>query len=171
MTIHKRLTTKPGYKILLVLAAFGIAGNYDYKDQLMVHQVAAKAQVIEDRQANLEKKISVFMERENSPNSQEFARAIAKHKRPRLLAAVAAVESNGNPSARGKAGEIGAYQVTPKHWGAVPKDIAGQTDQAAKILEELLEANSGRIKPALSAYNGDTTGRYADKVMAKASQL
>jgi hypothetical protein len=114
--------------------------------------------------------VNFYMEH-RSPDPFVMARATAKAKRPRLMAAVAVVESNANPKAIGKAGEKGAWQVIEEEWGIVPDDAEGQCKQAEGILEELLEASEGKLKGGLSKYNGDRTGKYAQKVLAKVDVL
>jgi hypothetical protein len=82
---------------------------------------------------------------------------------------MAVVESGGNSTVR-KAGykgrHDGAFQVNPKHWGAVPVDAAGQALQAETILEELVE-NKNIVK-ALNYYGGENNlkrGKYAYNVL------
>ena len=91
-----------------------------------------------------------------------MAKACRATKDPKLMAAVAIVESNGTPHAVGRSGERGAWQVIPKVWGSVPKSADGQARQAERILDELVAASPRRsLLQGLSAYN---TGRYNSKV-------
>ena len=55
---------------------------------------------------------------------------------PVTMARIMVCESNGDTTALGAAGEVGAWQVTPRWWGAVPSDIVGQAQQAARIMAE-----------------------------------
>jgi hypothetical protein len=78
-----------------------------------------------------------------------------------------------NVSAKGKAGERGAFQVKPKDWGKVPKKWKDQADQNEKIIKELLEAKKGNFHKTVVAYNGKgkKADRYARKVFAKALSI
>ena len=110
-----------------------------------------------------------FFEHKGSKSAEEMALAVLQSKRnSRLLAAVASVESGGNPRLRGtgyKKRHHGAYQVNPRYWhGTVPASAAGQTKQAEAILEELTATMP--IKKALSMYGGDSTPNYQRKILA-----
>lgn len=97
-----------------------------------------------------------------SPDPHLMAKACRATKDPKLMAAVAIVESNGTPHAVGRSGERGAWQVIPKVWGNVPKSADGQARQAERILNELVVASPrGSLLQGLSAYN---TGSYNSKV-------
>ena len=106
-----------------------------------------------------------------SPDPHLMATACRTTKNPKLMAAVAIVESNGTPHAVGRSGERGAWQVIPKVWGSVPKSADGQARQAERILEELVAASPrGSLRCALARYNGGdrpkaVSYRYADKVL------
>ena len=108
-----------------------------------------------------DKLVSAF-QAAGSPVPHEMAQACMKTKNPKLMAAVAIVESNGTPHAVGRSGERGAWQVIPKVWGSVPKSADGQARQAERILDELVAASPrGSLLQGLSAYN---TGSYNSKV-------
>ena len=106
-----------------------------------------------------------------SPDPHLMATACRTTKNPKLMAAVAIVESNGTPHAVGRSGERGAWQVIPKVWGSVPKSADGQARQAERILDELVAASPRRsLRCALARYNGGdkpkaVSYRYADKVL------
>ena len=106
-----------------------------------------------------------------SPDPHLMATACRTTKNPKLMAAVAIVESNGTPHAVGRSGERGAWQVIPKVWGSVPKSADGQAKQAERILDELVAASPRRsLRCALARYNGGdkpkaVSYRYADKVL------
>ena len=109
-----------------------------------------------------------------SRSPEEMAHAVLKSKRnSKLLAAVAVVESGGNPTVRNsgyKKRHNGAYQVNPKHWGTVPTSAIGQTQQAEAILIELVAEMP--IKAALNYYGGDKTHhRYADTILAELREV
>ena len=118
-----------------------------------------------------------FFKGHGSPAPEQMAIAVTQTKRPALMAAIAVVESNGNPKAVGDNGASkGAFQVQAKHWGKVPTTATEQALQAERILEELLSSarhlrrGNTRFHVALARYNGGDrppriSYKYADKVM------
>ena len=113
-----------------------------------------------------------FFKAQGSKEPEAMAIAVSHTKNPKLMAAIAVVESNGNPKAVGDSGaSIGAFQVQPRHWGKVSSDNAlMQALQAEKILDELLADSRGRLRQSLARYNGGTrpparSYRYADKIL------
>lgn len=112
-----------------------------------------------------------FFVRHGSPQPEAMALAVSQTRRPALMAAIAVVESNGNPAAVGDGGEsLGAFQVQPKHHGPVSASPVQQALQAERILDELVQASRGRLRHALARYNGGSnppviSDRYALKVM------
>lgn len=119
-----------------------------------------------------EQKLAEVFQQHGSPHPVELARVVVKMKRPRLAAAQAIIESDGTVTARGAAGEIGIWQVIERDWGPTPKnDIKGQADQYESIMESLIKESDGNLRKALGKYNGDRSGRYARKVLAKAQQI
>ncbi len=73
-----------------------------------------------------------------------------------LLAAVAHVESGGNPSAVSKAGAEGLMQLMPgtaKSLGVDPLNPTQAIDGAARMLSGLLQKYHGSLTLALAAYN------------------
>lgn len=109
-----------------------------------------------------------YFKRNGSKTPEEMANAVLRTRNPKLLAAVAVVETGGTSTLRStgyKNRHHGAFQVNPKHWGEVPKDAVGQALQAERILEELTDTMP--IKKALSLYGGDSTSKYQRKVLAE----
>ena len=118
-----------------------------------------------------------FFKGHGSPAPEQMAIAVTQTKRPALMAAIAVVESNGDPKAIGDGGASkGAFQVQEKHWGKVPSTAVDQALQAERILEELLSSRralrrgDSRLRMALARYNGGdrpprVSYRYADRVM------
>ena len=107
-----------------------------------------------------------------SPVPHQMAEACRATSKPKTMAAIAIVESQGTPWAKGKAGEKGAWQVIGKHWGgSVPEHPVKQALQAEKILDELVAAAPrGSLRCALARYNGGDrppaqSWRYADRVL------
>lgn len=113
-------------------------------------------------------KMAAYFTKNGSKTPQEMAYAVLNTRSPRLLAAVAVVESGGNPTVRNtgyKRRHNGAFQVNPRHWGAVPEDAAGQALQAERIITEL--TTDYGIKKALSVYGGDSTDKYQRRILAE----
>ena len=86
------------------------------------------------------------------------------------------VETGGtwNPRTRGRAGEVGLFQLHPCH--KPPKGWTAQMDWAAGHLQ-FLRKKGGSWEVALAAYNGGWGGRhrarckaYARKVLRRAKQ-
>lgn len=104
-----------------------------------------------------------------SPEPEVMACAVTKTKNPKLMAAIAIVESNGNHRAVGDSGfSKGAFQVQARHWGEVPSTATEQAQQAERILDELVAASPRRsLRSGLAKYNGkgQQAKRYADKVL------
>lgn len=117
-----------------------------------------------------------FFKVQGSKEPDVMAVAVSHTKNPKLMAAIAAVESGGNPKAVGDSGASkGAFQVQGKHWGKVKDNALEQALQAEKILEELL-VQRGRLRCALAAYNGGTRPnarayKYADRVLRLVEEI
>ena len=109
-----------------------------------------------------------YFQRKGSPHPERMATAVLETKKPRLLAAIAAVESQGKESAKNrKSGAKGAFQVKSKFHGRVSKDAVEQALQADRILDDLYDEKDGNLRKALNAYGGDTRGKYAKQVLAE----
>ena len=103
-----------------------------------------------------------------SPEPEAMACAVTKTRNPKLMTAMAVVESNGDHRAAGDSGASqGAFQVQPKHWGPVPSTATEQAQQAERILEELVASSRGRLRQGLAKYNGKgpQARRYAARVL------
>ncbi len=89
--------------------------------------------------------------------SSVFAADTARYNLPAgLLAAVAHVESGGNPDAVSKAGAQGLMQLMPgtaKSLGVDPLNPTQAVDGAARMLSGLLAKYDGSVTLALAAYN------------------
>ncbi len=113
-------------------------------------------------------KMTAYFRKAGSRSPEEMANAVVRTRNGRLLAAIAVVESGGNPTVRRsgyKKRHDGAFQVNKKYWGKVPHDAAGQALQAEAILAELTETMP--IKKALALYGGDSTDKYTKRVLAE----
>lgn len=75
---------------------------------------------------------------------------------PKLLFAVAEVESGNNQAAVSPVGAVGVMQLMPEtaqELGVNPYDIKGNIEGGAKYLKQLLDSFDGDVKKALAAYN------------------
>jgi len=93
-----------------------------------------------------------------------------------IMYGIACVETGDtwNPRTRGKAGEVGLFQIHPCH--KPPKGWTAQMDWAAAHLAGL-KRRGGSWSVALAAYNGGWGGRnkpackrYANRVLAKGAK-
>lgn len=75
---------------------------------------------------------------------------------PKLVSAVAEVESGGNQSATSPAGAIGVMQLMPgtaEGLGVNPYDERQNIEGGAKYLREMLDTFGGDVRKAVAAYN------------------
>lgn len=164
----KRICRKPGYKIAFVLGLVVLAQSIDY--QADVAQLAAKEPVVIPPTVQ-EVKLAGYFKAKGSAAPDRMAHAVCQTSVPRLMAAVAVVESGGSVHAVNKQSKAkGAFQVKEKHWGKValhPGAEVPQALQSERILAELLDEKGGSLPRALNAYGGDTKGRYSRVILAE----
>lgn len=122
--------------------------------------------------SNEEAQYAAVFTKFKSPAPVEMAIAVNKTKNPPLMAALAIVESSGDPKAVGDSGKSrGAFQVQEHHWGEVGSTASEQALQSERILEELMrDDRRGRLRSGLEKYNTGRVGtkagrRYVRKVM------
>jgi hypothetical protein len=119
-------------------------------------------------------KLVAYFARKGSPEPERMADAVTRTNSPRLLAAVAIVETGGNSKTKNsgyKKRHHGAFQVNPRHWGEVSQDPVKQALQAEAILEELVE-EKGSLRKGLSAYGGDKTRNiYANLILKELQEV
>lgn len=75
---------------------------------------------------------------------------------PKLVAAIAEVESGGNQEAASSAGAIGVMQLMPDTAAALginPYDKKSNIEGGAKYLREMLDTFDGDVRRAVAAYN------------------
>lgn len=75
---------------------------------------------------------------------------------PKLLSAIAQVESGGNQDATSSAGAVGVMQLMPDtaaSLGVNPYDKQQNIEGGAKYLREMLDSFDGDIRKAVAAYN------------------
>ena len=117
------------------------------------------------------------------PLAEQFAAHLVKLEQrggppASIMYGVAWVETGGtfNPRTRGRAGEVGIWQIHPVHHP--PRGWTAQMDWAAAHLMGLKKKAGGSMATALAAYNGGWGGRnkavckrYARRVLAKAGRV
>lgn len=132
-------------------------------------------QVLLQPRSGLSKRIEAFAIKHGADPriAPELAELLAACDHPRVLAAIAAKESNFNLRARGRSGEVGAYQIIPRDWGHPGYTWHSQTKAAERILNELTESTAGKLLPAVSRYNGSgpRAAAYGKHVMAMAMSI
>ena len=75
---------------------------------------------------------------------------------PKLVSAVAEVESGGNQNAVSPAGAVGVMQLMPETAAALgvnPYNMESNVEGGAKYLREMLDTFDGDVKKAVAAYN------------------
>ena len=75
---------------------------------------------------------------------------------PKLVSAVAEVESGGDQNAVSSAGAVGIMQLMPETaagLGVNPYDMKSNVEGGAKYLREMLDTFDGDVKKAVAAYN------------------
>ena len=157
--------TKGILLMLAVVISMGVAGNIDNQAAVEIKTAPLSAK---------EKVLAEFFEKHGSPHPVELAQAVAPLKRPRLAAAQAVVESNGNARAIGKAKERGVWQIIEAEWSAVPQDLRLQAQQYEQIMESMITEERGRLRQALSRYNSGHPTRsanYASRVLQLVNEV
>lgn len=117
-------------------------------------------------------KMTRYFAANGSPVPAKMASAVMMTPRPKLMAAVAVVESGGDPTARRKGFKKrhdGAFQVNPSFHGAVPTDPIKQAQQAEAILDELIGKHG--LNKGLAKYGGDSTDKYSRMVLAELQEV
>jgi len=97
--------------------------------------------------------------------ASEMAPLFAKSRRPRLMAAIAIAETNCDPYAVGRDGEVSMFQILV--WpGGDPTDNAHALRVAEGHLEGKIAAAGGRLWDGVRRYNGagEKAVAYRDKV-------
>ena len=103
----------------------------------------------------------------------ELAELLAACEHPRVLAAIAAKESNFNLRAGGKSGEVGAFQRLPRVWGHPGRTRGSRSKASARILQKLVSKADGKLLPAVRRYTGSgpMAVRYAHHIMKLAYSI
>ena len=148
MTLKERIKTKPGYKMLAIAGLVILAGyGADYVAPIpknVVPVLQSHTPPLSSEQAKLVEYCKVF-DAHKSPDPYRMAKAVVSTNNPKRMAAVAIIESNGNPKAKGKSGERGAFQVIEKEFGKVSKNPTKQAKQSEDILEDLVRVSHGYL--------------------------
>lgn len=114
--------------------------------------------------------MSKYFQKIGSPVPHDMAVAVSVTKKPRLMAAMAKVETRANPRIRYsgyKKRHHGAWQVNPADWGEVSHSEIAQALQAQDALEDFVRMSNGDIQRALKGFGGDSTDKYAKMVLAE----
>lgn len=109
-----------------------------------------------------------YYKKSGSRSPVDMMYAIMQTKRPKLMAAISVIESNGNYTVRNggyKNEHHGAWQVNPRWWGKVPNQADLQAKQAEFILDIYLYQTGGDLIKALNKYGGCSQGKYATSIM------
>jgi len=121
---------------------------------------AHKAQPAQRVQGSAAAEKTVATESANYANpqlTQMIHAAAAKYAvDPKLVSAVAEVESGGNQSAVSPAGAVGVMQLMPETaagLGGNPYDMKSNVEGGTKYLREMLDTFDGDVKKAVAAYN------------------
>lgn len=168
-------------RLIVIIAAVALlpklAGSAEYSRTVSAENVIENrgGKVLLVPRSGLSKRIERFAVTYGAkPDiAPELAELISVHEHPRVLAAIAAKESGFNLSARGSAGEVGAYQIIPKLHGHPGRTWDSQTKAAERLLNELVSDANGKLEPAVRHYNGagPKAVKYAKHVLALAKSI
>lgn len=110
-----------------------------------------------------------YFRRAGNKHPEQMAVAVLATQSPRLLAAMATKGELNTPYTVRKGGykrrHAGAWQMNQRLHGTVSHNPVDQAKQAEKYLEELLDQKP--LRKALSQYGGDSTDKYANRVLAE----
>lgn len=166
-----RLLTKPGYALLLAAVIMAYVSTIEYNDKVADHSETGA--LTDCKTCHQKMALAKYFEQAGSKAPEQMAEAVLVTKRPRLMAAIAKVESNGNPHIRNtgyKNRYSGAWQ-TGKHWGKVTADVTEQALIAEFALESHIKDAKGNLKRGLNGYGGDSTDRYSRKILAELERV
>lgn len=165
--------------MIVVLAAVmllpNLCGSAEYTRNVSAENVIENraGQVLLTPRSGLSKRIENFIRKYRKNDAAVWAEVIAACEHPRVLAAIAARESQFDERAIGRLGEIGAYQQRPEIHGHPGVSILEQTQSAEKLLSELVAESHGKLYQAVRAYNGagPRAEQYAASVLAVARSI
>lgn len=117
-------------------------------------------------------RLANFAARHGSETPLEIAEILSVCRYPKVMAAIAARESNFNPDAIGKDGEISMFQLLDPPEGLDPEDNQAALDAAIQLLEEKVAA-TGSLHKAIRAYNGkgEKSRHYRDDVLKLINEI
>jgi hypothetical protein len=171
--LRRRMITIVGLFILLVVCTTMLVRNSFYFRAQIEREMSMKKIPMAKSHTRLtdqQWELSQYFQKIGSPEPQKMAIAVSMTKKPRLMAAMAKVETRANPHKRRtgyKKRYHGAWQVDPKHWGRVSSDPIEQALQAQDALEDLVRTHNGNFKRGLNNYGGDSTDNYSKKILAE----
>lgn len=167
------LSILAGYAAVLSIACFYYLHHFsdpiaaEAKAEALPKQVEVVEVVAIDKAAINKTLLEEYYRKSGSRSPKEMASAVLITKRPRLMAAMSVVESDGNYTVRNtgyKRRHSGAWQVNPYFWGEVPDDPKEQALQAQKILDTYLKKSKGDMTTALNKYGGCSRGLYSRSI-------
>lgn len=151
--------------LITVIIGYCVAANSDNPEETQRPHVVYHHSYLDSN-----RDFTLYFLKSGSKTPQQMAEAVLHTKSPRLLAAMATIETNGNHAVRNtgyKKRHHGAWQVNPKYWGKVSKNPVEQAKQAEIILEDLAKASNNDINSTLAKYGGDSTNSYAKRTLAE----
>lgn len=168
-------------KIIVVLSAAlllpKLSGSAEFTRNVSAENVIENraGKVLLKPRSGLSKRIELFAVKHGADPAiaPDLAELLAACEHPRVLAAIAAKESNFRLNARGASGEVGAFQIRPELHGHPGYTWGSQTKSAERLLKELTSDARGRLEPAVKSYNGagPKAVRYAKHVMLMARSI
>ena len=175
MTLTQRISTRPCYRALAVIAAVLLAHSGSLSHRVAEQPATScQADPLTIPPTKHESKLAAYFRSKGSPAPERMAHAVSQTSVPRLMAAVAVVESNGKVNAVNRHSKArGAFQVKEKFHGRVRVHQGAEVVQALqseRILSDLIE-EKGTLKKALNAYGGSTDGVYARVVLAELQEV
>lgn len=168
-------------RLIIVLAAVALspnlAGSGDYTRHVSPESIVENRAgvTVSVKRSSLSRRIERFAVKHGADPAiaPELAELLSACEHPRVLAAIAAKESRYNLRARGKSGEVGAYQIIPRLHGHPGYTWDSQTRAAERLLNDLVDTTDGKLLPAVTSYNGagPKARAYGEHVLAMARSI
>lgn len=168
-------------RLIVIIAAIALlpklAGSAEYSRTVSAENVIENrgGKVLLVPRSGLSKRIERFavIHGANPTIAPQIAELLATCEHPRVLAAIAARESNFNENAIGSKHEIGMFQVLPSVHGHPGKTWADQTKTSERILHDLISESDGDLRTGVRKYNGSGAAarKYASHVMRMARSI
>lgn len=163
--------------ILAVVLLPKLSGSAEFTRHVSADSIVENhgGKVLLKARSGLSKRIEKFAVKHgaNPGIAPQIAELLATCEHPRVLAAIAAKESNFNENAIGSKHEIGMFQVLPSVHGHPGKTWADQTKTSERILHDLISESDGDLRTGVRKYNGSGAAarKYASHVMRMARSI